>query len=219
MKITFENVSSLEGIRNLDLELDLSHVTVLYDPSEILSHAILNAIVGLDELRDGQILVDGIPHWQYLDQEPQARSFGYVFDEGIMLSNLSLKENLMLPLRWLNPDLDEGETQKMIDSWMQRFDLNLDLSQRPVVYRPGELKLLSFVRTLMIAPKALLIDDPYYMLNKTERQKLYRILCNLKNSNPMLIASIDDDFGSGFADEIIDLSGKQGNLVSVASLS
>lgn len=66
--------------------------------------------------------------------------------------------------------------------------------------------MLSFVRTLLIAPKVLMIDDPYYMLNKPERENLFRNLRALTSSYPMLIASLDDDFGDGFADQIIDLS-------------
>ncbi len=219
MKVVFRDVCSREGIRNLNLELDLSRINLLYDPSEKLSTAICNALMGLDEVLEGSILLDGIPLHEVFENEPQIRSFAYVFDEGIMLSNLSLRENLMLPLRWLNPHLNEAETDVMINSWMRTFGLALDLDQRPVVYRPGDLKLLSYVRALLIAPKLLIIDDPYYLLNKREREKLYRVLHSLKSSFPMLIASIDDDFGKPFADELIDLSNRQNNFAGIASLS
>jgi energy-coupling factor transporter ATP-binding protein EcfA2 len=112
----------------------------------------------------------------------------------------------MLPLRWLNPGLDEIEMDGLIHSWLDTFQLNLDLSLRPVAYRPGPLKLLSFIRALLLAPRALVIDDPYYLLNKGERKVLYDILTRLRYSYPMLIASTDDDFGSPFAENYIDLS-------------
>jgi ABC-type lipoprotein export system ATPase subunit len=207
MIVEFIDVCSKEGLNRLSLKLELNGVIQLYDPSENLSRAILNAIVGLDEIHEGQILIDGTELGDFLQKGPQIRSFGYVFDEGIMLANLSLKENLMLPLRWLNPNLAESETVNLINSWMKTFSLDMDLTQRPVRYHAGELKMLSFVRTLMIAPKCLLIDDPYYMLNKPERDNLFKTLSKLKASYPMLIASLDDDFGQGFADSVIDLSG------------
>lgn len=219
MIVTFDKVSTKEGIRELSLSIDLSRVTVLADPTENLSRAILNSMVGLDEIREGEITVDGLPLHDFLCGEPQISNFGYVFDEGIMLSNLSLKENLMLPLRWINPNLDEAETEALIQSWLKTFSLKLDMTQRPVAYRPGPLKLLSFVRTLLIAPRVLIIDDPYYILNKKERDVVHNVLWMLKNSYPMLIASIDDDFGAAFADEIIDLSAFEENFVSAASLS
>jgi len=214
MVVVFDNVSSKEGLRHVSLKLWLHGVVLLHDPNENLSRAILNAMVGLDEILEGQILIDGLGMSDFLAKGPQIRSFGYIFDEGIMLSNLSLMENLLLPLRWLNSDIDEEETKELINSWMTSFGMNLDLSHRPVRYHPGELKMLSFVRTLLIAPKVLLIDDPYYMLNKPERENLLKILTQLKASYPMLIASLDDDFGHGFADRIIDLSDMQNCFVN-----
>ncbi len=219
MIVSFSDVCSREGIRNLDLNLDLKGTTLLYDPSERLSSAILNAMVGLDEILQGEIRIEGALLEDFLNAGPQIRSFGYIFDEGIMLSNLSLKENLLLPLRWLDPNLNEVETVERIHELLRIFDLELDLNQRPVVYRAGDLKLLSYVRTMMTEPKVLLIDDPYYILNKRERSILLQVMQDLKKRFCMLISSNDDDFLSGFAEQVVDLSSKAENFVTAASLS
>jgi len=124
-----------------------------------------------------------------------------------------------LPLRWLDPNLNEVETVERIQALMRDFGLELDLNQRPVVYRAGELKLLSYVRTLMIEPKVLLIDNPYYILNKRERSILLQVLQDLRKRYCMLISSNDDDFLRGFADQVVDLSSKAENFVTAASLS
>lgn len=208
----FDRVTSREGLQDFSLSLNLDRVTQLYDPSENLSRAILNVMAGLDELHSGEIFFDQVPLQDFIADGPQIRKLGYVFDEGIMLSNLSLKENLMLPLRWLNPQLDEDKTELAIQTWMQAFELELDICKRPVAYRPGQLKLLGFVRTLLIEPKVMLIDDPFYLLNKLERRVLLKVLSQLRDTYPMLIASIDDEFGAGFADEVIDLSPFQNNF-------
>lgn len=212
MIVKFDNVSSLNGLHELSLSLDLERTIQLYDPSEDLSRAILYALAGLDELYCGEIYFDGLPFQDFTRDGPQTRKLGYIFDEGIMLSNLSLKENLMLPLRWIHPFGDEEELERSIQKWMQAFELRLDLNQRPARYHPGQLKLLGFVRTLLIQPKVMLIDDPFFLLNKKERKVLLKVLRELQEQHPMLIASIDDEFGEGFADEVIDLSLFQDNF-------
>jgi ABC-type sulfate/molybdate transport systems ATPase subunit len=212
MIVEFDSVYSREGLQGLSLRLDLQHVTLLYDPSENLSRAILEAMLGLDEIISGNIYFDQVPLDSFISEGPQISKLGYVFDEGIMLSNLSLKENLLLPLNWVNPELDQAQADALISKWMNAFELKLDLRQRPVFCRQGQLKLLGFVRTLLVEPKLLLIDNPFYLLNKTERKALYRILMQLRSSYPMLIASIDDEFGAGFSNEVIDLSPKLNNF-------
>lgn len=206
MKVDIQNLCTEDGLKDFSLVLDLSGVTVLYDSQEVTSTSILYALVGLGKILDGRILIDQIPLEEY--PQPLVKSFGYVFDEGIMLANLSLLENLMLPLRWLNPEQIEAETIALIHSWMGTFGLKMDLSQRPSAYRPGALKLLSYIRTLMISPKVLVLDDPYYILNKTERTVLFEVLSRLRTGYPMLIASTDDDFFTGFADRVIDLNSR-----------
>lgn len=209
MIVELKNLCTADGLKDYSLTLDLSGVTVLYDPQEFISRAVLYAVVGLGKVTGGSILIDGI-HLEKQAQ-PLVKSFGYIFDEGIMLANLSLLENLMLPLRWLNPDQNEAETIALIQSWMRTFRLDLDLGQRPSAYRSGALKLLSYIRTLMIAPKVLVLDDPYYILNKKERAILFEVLSRLRTGYPMLISSTDDDFMAGFADRVIELEAEPYN--------
>jgi ABC-type sulfate/molybdate transport systems ATPase subunit len=212
MIVRFDHVSSKEGLKDLSLSLDLRKVTQLYDPSGNLAGKILAAIAGLDEIYSGEIFFGEQRMQDFLKDGPQISKLGYVFDEGVMLSNLSLRENLLLPLKWLQPELDEKETDSLIASWLDAFDMDLDMKQRPVSYRPGQLKLLGFVRTLLIAPRVLLLDNPFYLLDKNQRAVLYRNLLRLKASYPMLIASIDDEFGASFSDLQVDLSRHQENI-------
>ncbi len=193
----------------------MDQVCLLYDPTENLSRAILSILVGLDEISHGQLYIDGKNQAEFLQQGMLLHHFAYMFDEGIMLANLSLRENLNLPLHWLKPGLSVAETIETIDYWMDFFHLELDLSQRPAAYLPGKLKLLSYVRGLILDSHYLLLDDPFYILNKEERIQLFGGLLRLKPERPMLIASIDDEFGLGFADEIIDLSEKAKNFGTV----
>ncbi len=212
MIVRFDSVYSREGLWNLSLSLNLDRITQLYDPVGDLSRVILAAMAGLDEIYSGEIYFGEQPLESFLADGPQIRRLGYVFDEGVMLSNLSLKENLLLPLRRLGYKLDEVKNDALIAEWMDRLELDMNLSRRPVFYRPGQLKLLGFMRTIMINPKVLLIDNPFYLLNKNERAVLYRALLQLKSSHPMLIASIDDEFGPGFSQDQLDLSGVQENF-------
>nr|MDK2851000.1 phospholipid/cholesterol/gamma-HCH transport system ATP-binding protein [Candidatus Cloacimonadota bacterium] len=212
MIVRFDKVCSQEGLSDLSLSMDLSKVTLLYDPSGDLASKILALLAGLDEICSGEVYFGEQNMHSFFKDDPHIKKLGYVFDEGVMLSNLSLRENLLLPLRWLQPELDEKEIDEQIASWLDTFELDLDIQQRPATYRPGQLKLLGFVRTLLISPQVLLLDNPFFLLNKNERIVLYRNLRRLKDSYPMLIASIDDEFGSSFSDIQIDLSRHQKNI-------
>lgn len=213
MSIVFDNVCSAGGIHQLCLEIPWELNCLLYDPTENLSRAILNCIAGLDPIYSGKVYFDGIPLPRYLTQEPLLKNLCYIFDEGIMLANLTLLENLRLPIQWLNPNVNLEELNYQIHDCLARFRLALDLNKRPASFLPGELKLFSFVRGFLIGSRHYLIDDPYYALNKNEREILFKILTEIKEKQPLLIASIDDDYVKNFADEVLDLSNFKENML------
>ncbi|MDD3282942.1 MAG: hypothetical protein PHY41_05655, partial [Candidatus Cloacimonetes bacterium] len=66
MIIEFKDVCSKEGLQGLSLKLSVNDISQLYDPSENLSRAILNAIMGLDEVLSGGIYIDGVGLPQFL---------------------------------------------------------------------------------------------------------------------------------------------------------
>lgn len=206
MKIEFAGVSTDSGLKGLNLAFGLNRLTILHDPAEELSPAILSALAGQDVLMEGQILIDGEPLSDKINGKLCSRTFGYVFDEGIMLANLSLMENLLLPLRWQNPGFKDEELQALIAPWMQLFEIDLDLSLRPASVKAAARKCLSYVRAIILKPEYLLIDDPYYYLNKVERGIMYRALSEMRLTQKMLIASSDDDFAAqGWGEEVVRL--------------
>ncbi|HNZ07940.1 MAG TPA: hypothetical protein PKI63_09120 [Candidatus Cloacimonadota bacterium] len=206
MKIEFIDLVSEAGLDGLDLSFGLDALTVLHDPYEVLSGPILSALAGQSEILSGSLLIDGVPLGDSIDGKALHRVFGYVFDEGIMLANLSLRENLLLPLRWLDPRLSDADFEGQLKPWLELFDLRVDLKLRPAMVKPAVRKYLSYVRSLLLKPDYLLIDDPYYLLNKYERGVMYQALSRLRSTHRMLIASSDDDFTGSFSSNCLELA-------------
>ncbi|MDZ4182353.1 MAG: hypothetical protein U1B83_05690 [Candidatus Cloacimonadaceae bacterium] len=205
MRIVFDHLGTISGLRDFCLEFELKQTTVLHDPCEEISHEILNVLVGLEPILEGELRIDGVGFDDYFARRAIPQVFGYVFAEGIMLSNLSLRENLLLPYRWLNPHKQDSDFEAELKDLMALFSLNPDMGSRPSLHRPALLKMLSYVRTLLLKPQILVINDPYYLLNKNERATMFRVLQGLREHHVMLIASADDDFAVGFADAVIEL--------------
>lgn len=205
MKINFEHVSSSGGLSDFSAELVVDRVCVIDDSLDLHGKKILNAIIGLDEIVSGSLRIDGTPLGEFSSRQPLPKVFGYVFDEGVMLSNLSLRENLLLPYRMLNDQAADDNFETEIKDWLELFGLSFDLDSRPNVIRPPELKLLGFIRPLLFSPSLLLIDNPYYLLNQEQRRTVLAVLNRLRERQLLLILSTDSDFSGDFADQIIKI--------------
>jgi energy-coupling factor transporter ATP-binding protein EcfA2 len=86
---------------------------------------------------------------------------------------------------------------------LELFGMDLDLGQRPAFVKPSIIKQLCFIRSLILEPKVLLIDNPFYLMNRFERENLLQVMRKLKSQIPMLIASTDPEFFTPFADQML----------------
>ncbi|MBP7310135.1 MAG: hypothetical protein KA984_02480 [Candidatus Cloacimonetes bacterium] len=206
MKIGFYKVCSSGNLRELDLEFTTGKCTVIHEAGEKTSCAILALLAGVDDLEAGRLLLNDEEYHGYLAKREHLEVFSYVFDEGIMLANLSLRENLLLPFRKRFEDKSLSEFDRKVHAWQKMLGIKIDLNLRPVMIDAADRKFLSVIRGLLTEPELLLIDDPYYILNKTERQRMLDFLREVSKQQPLLIASADDDFRDGFADLVINLN-------------
>jgi len=205
MKISFIQACSSGDLIDCTLEFEARGCTVLHDPVEKISRSILATLAGLEDIESGQLLIDGQDYEDYMSHRSLLETFGYVFDEGIMLANLNLRENLLLPWKKRFEGRDPAEFNHELAHWMELFSISTDLTQRPAMVDASERKFLGLIRSVLVQPRLLLIDDPYYIFNKTERARMLHYLTLLKPRQPMLIASGDDDFEGSIADQVINL--------------
>lgn len=205
MLFKFDNVSTDNALRDYNLEIPLDRCTVLNDHLEETSSAVLRVIAGLEQVTAGELTLDGQSIAAYLQDRHMPAVIGYVFDEGIMLSNLSIRENLMLPCRMYQPGFSETACLSEARQWLQRYGLDTDLDLRPASLRPARLKFLAYLRGVLMKPEVLLIDDPFYQLNKGERAVMMNILTDLKGTFRLLISSTDDEFAGDFTEQYLDL--------------
>jgi len=206
MQISLSEVCAGGGLNCFSGDIMVDGCTVLYDPSEQISTAILSALIGLDNIEKGDLQIDGISYDEYFQSHELVSTFTFVFDEGIMLSNLTIRENLLLPWKLRFPTDKESKFNTELQSLMQALKLDCDVNLRPAFVSPARRKFFGFVRGVMLKPRLLLIDDPFYLLNKLERNLIFRFLHKLKTEQDLLIASADDEFLGDIATHVINLS-------------
>ncbi len=203
MQLAFSSFTVDDALRNLDLDLHPDGITVFYDEEDKWAEKLLRCLIGLDPWQEGQIYLDGKLWDQYISEHSLIKTFTYVFDDGTMMSNLSLKENLYLPyqLRWEGDDLHRFEEE--LASLTARFGIDIDLRIRPALIRPAERKMLCFIQALMLKSTVLLINNPLYLLNHKQRDLLISVLMEYASQQPMIIASYDSELSRGFADRTV----------------
>ncbi len=132
----------------------------------------LRMAVGLDQPSHGSVTVCG---------QPPARvrtRVGYAADQGALLANLTLRENLILPLRW-QQDLSPADVERRAQKALHLFGVT-DIPVTTPAYAPTNIRrLVTLARAMILEPAVLVLDDPTDDFDSESASEIWRHLADI----------------------------------------
>ncbi|AOT08589.1 ATP-binding cassette domain-containing protein [Pseudoalteromonas luteoviolacea] len=213
MQIEFKNIS--HSVKNKTIFNDLNaHVSsgrclVVSGRSgcgKTLFFSIASDIIRPDS---GQVLVDGrdVNTMNAKDYSDFRRDLGVVFQLSGLISNLTLEENLMLPLNRHYKELGKSEKYRRINTLAEEFALQHYLPQRTEMLSSGQASLAGLARALLLKPRAVIWDAPMTEIDEQWGQYVLKLLMQLKEQGTTLIlCSNRKEVIETLADEQLELN-------------
>ncbi len=163
---------------NIDFQSDDSF-TVLFGPSGTGKSMTLQMIAGLQKPDQGFIAVGDrilFDSSSGINQRPQQRSIGYVFQDFALFPHLSVEKNVAFGLRkkW-NPFLHTRDRLR-IAKVLVMLEIESVAAARPAELSGGQQQRVALARALVTQPDLLLLDEPFSSLDRPLQEKLRRQL-------------------------------------------
>jgi phospholipid/cholesterol/gamma-HCH transport system ATP-binding protein len=220
-KLKFENLCfSFEGqdplLKNTDFDFPENQVCWIQSEEGQGNSTLLQILAGLQMPQMGQYLINdsNIRDMTFEEFLPYRLKIGYSFDYGGLISNRTLKDNILLPLQY-HKLTSPKEAMKRVDEFIERFDFEKSAKERPA-HVPGRLrKITCLLRALIHYPDLLLMDDPSVGLGAETTENFLLLLNDLRKKghlSHMMVVSYDEKFMSSFNPQIIHLD--EGQLYS-----
>jgi molybdate transport system ATP-binding protein len=144
----------------LDVSIDAPPgITILFGPSGAGKSTLLDCVAGLVQPDAGKIvagadvLFDSAANVQIL---PQKRRIAYVFQSLALFPHLTVKENIEYGLA----DTPEPNRQTRLAEILEAFRVAKLRNQKPGQISGGERQRTALARSLVTAPRVLLLDEP-----------------------------------------------------------
>jgi len=192
----------LKGI-NLIFELGKSYI-VTGQPNSGKS-LLMKILGGITKPTEGRVICNNVNLYTTGSTDTIRRHIGFIFSEGVMLANLSICENLFLPVKYLNPKHNKEEiTAKIIDLF-EVFHLPTSiLCRRPADVSNTDKKLINIIRAILIEPEIFLIDMPLFNLDYGAQKRVINFLMNMKRSDKtMIITTTHRRIINSVADQVL----------------
>lgn len=222
--IRLEKVTAtIEGIsilKDITLEVPEGMTTVIMGLSGSGKSTLLKVMNGLKEIEKGRIIfgeeeITRLSHERLLSMRRQT---AFVFQDAALWANMSLLQNLTLPVLQRDPSADRQALLRRIERMCEEFLFDDDLSLRPSQISLGERKIASFMRALLVEPRTIFLDEPTSSVDPAVCERMIQRLRKEKRKGVTIIAATNDPrVCANLADEVIIL--KEGRLVETGSLS
>lgn len=202
------------ALNNINLQFKEGELIILKGASGSGKSTILSLIAGLTKPTSGEIIVDNKQISKLADNFAslhRRENIGFIFQKYNLIQNLTVKENIALPLIPNNPD--EKEFELLLHNVMEKFHI---LHKKDIVVKNlsgGEQQRVAIARANINNPKIIIADEPTANLDEKLSLHFIDILQTLKQSNKTIIVATHDPifFNLDFVDRIVEIH--NGNLV------
>ncbi|EBA13278.1 ABC transporter ATP-binding protein [Roseobacter sp. CCS2] len=167
---------SFVGVQSFDLTIADQEFLVLLGPSGCGKTTTMRMIAGLEDVTDGDILVDGK---RINDLEPKDRDVAMVFQSYALYPNLNVYENIRFPLKVRGIPQSEHEERVMRASAM--VELDEFLHRKPAELSGGQRQRVALARAIVREPNVFLMDEPLSNLDAKLRVSTRAQIKNLSH--------------------------------------
>ena len=197
--IELDNVSlrypggSVLALEATDMQVGDGDFVAIVGPSGCGKSTILKLVSGLIPATTGNVMVEN------REVRGPSKGVGMAFQNPTMLPWLTVRENVMLPLKIVEPFRHDYRSKKKTEyadraeALLKRVGLAGFGDKRPWQLSGGMLQRASLCRALIHQPRLLLLDEPFGALDQFTREELWSIMQTLwMDTKPTVILVTHD---------------------------
>lgn len=192
--LTFRSpAETVVALKDADITVSRGEFVGLLGVSGSGKTSLVNVIAGLQSVTSGEVLVLGHNLVAMSARERAALRLdriGVVFQDHNLIPELSVRENVALPLRAraMRPKAADAEA----DRWLDRVGLP-DLGDRmPAQLSGGQRQRVGIARALVGGREILLADEPTGSLDSDTSSSIFELLASLATSGATVVSATHD---------------------------
>jgi putative ABC transport system ATP-binding protein len=203
-------------LRRINLEIAQGEFVTLMGPSGAGKSSLLNVLALLDDDWRGEYWFrDTAVHDLKRKQRAELakRNIGMVFQSYHLIEDLTVQENIDLPLSY--KDIPRSERQSMVADILDRFQIVAKKDLYPSQLSGGQQQLVGIARAIIHKPALLLADEPTGNLHSGQAKEIMELFQELNRQGTTIVQVTHSEANAEYGSRTIHL--RDGWVVSDTS--
>jgi putative ABC transport system ATP-binding protein len=198
--------SRLFLLRDVNLSVDEGDFVSITGPSGAGKSTLLHILGMHDGDWEGEYTLDGnAVHKLSAKQRAdlQRRTIGFVFQSYHLIDDLTVAENLDVPLRYR--DVPKSERQSLVADVLDRFRIVGKKDLYPSQLSGGQQQLVGVARAVIASPRVILADEPTGNLHSDQAREIMALFRELNRAGTTIVQVTHSEENAGYGNRVVKL--------------
>ncbi|MEW6956120.1 ABC transporter ATP-binding protein [Trueperella pyogenes] len=201
---TYGSVHALAGV---DVTIDAGELVAIMGPSGSGKSTLLHVLSGILVPDDGEVRL-GTTAITSLGDAARSRlrreRFGFVFQDGQLVPELTARENVALPL--FAARSKRGDGLRRADEWLHRLGVSEQAKKRPGEMSGGQAQRVAIARAMVSNPAVIFADEPTGALDQATGHEVMQLLSTTARMNGTTLVVVTHDLKvASWCDRLVEI--------------
>ncbi len=193
-------------LRRVNLDVEPGEFLTIMGPSGAGKTTLLSIIGMLDSAWEGEYhFLDQAVHDLRIRQRTELHKqyVGFVFQSYHLIDDLTVYENLEVPLTYRN--IRRKERDSLVCDMLDRFQIVGKKDLFPNQLSGGQQQLVGVARALVMNPKIILADEPTGNLHSSQGKQIMELFKQLNQEGTTIVQVTHSETNAAYGDRIVEL--------------
>lgn len=192
------------ALNQINLSIGSGEFVAVMGPSGCGKSTLLSILGMLDSPSSGQYLFKGQDVAPLREQQLatiRKQHLGFVFQSFNLIDELSVAENVELPLQYLG--VPKTEREQRVAAMLKRMAIDHRADHKPLQLSGGQQQRVAVARALVINPSLILADEPTGNLDSKNSEEVMQLLSELHRQGTTIVMVTHSEHEAQYASRIV----------------